>query len=118
MSLLEDAMEPCTILDKTTQKDGYGGVKTVYVDGAPISAAVVFNSSLQARIASTQGVTDLYTITTKKNVILRYHDVIRRDRDGKVLRITTNGDDNATPNSASLDMRVVSAEEYEVNNDG
>ena len=118
MSLLEDAMEPCTILDKTTQKDGYGGVKTVYVDGAPISAAVVFNSSLQARIASTQGVKDLYTITTKKNVVLRFHDVIRREKDGRILRVTTNGDDNATPASASLDMRVVSAEEYEVNSDG
>lgn len=114
MSLLDDAMEKCVILDKTTQKDGYGGVKTVYVNGAEISAAIVFDNSMQARAASVQGVTDLYTITTRKNVVLQYHDVFKRVKDGKIFRVTSDGDDKATPASASLDMRVVSAEEYEV----
>lgn len=114
MSLLDDAMESCVILDKRTEKDGYGGVKTAYVDGAEFQAAIVFDSSMQARLASVQGVTDLYTITTRKNVVLQYHDVFRRQKDGKIFRVTSDGDDKATPASASLDMRVVSAEEYEV----
>lgn len=114
MSLLDDAMESCVILDKRTEKDGYGGVKTTYVDGAEFQAAIVFDSSMQARLASVQGVTDLYTITTRKNVVLQYHDVFRRIKDGKIFRVTSDGDDKATPASASLDMRVVSAEEYEV----
>lgn len=114
MSLLDDAMESCVILDKRTEKDGYGGVKTTYVDGAEFQAAIVFDSSMQARLASVQGVTDLYTITTRKNVVLQYHDVFRRAKDGKIFRVTSDGDDKATPASASLDMRVVSAEEYEV----
>lgn len=114
MSLLDDAMESCVILDKRTEKDGYGGVKTTYVDGAEFQAAIVFDSSMQARLASVQGVTDLYTITTRKNVVLQYHDVFRRTKDGKIFRVTSDGDDKATPASASLDMRVVSAEEYEV----
>ena len=96
------------------EKDGYGGVKTSYVDGAEFQAAIVFDSSMQARLASVQGVTDLYTITTRKNVVLQYHDVFRRQKDGKIFRVTSDGDDKATPASASLDMRVVSAEEYEV----
>ena len=116
MSLLDDAMEPCVILDKTTQKDGYGGIQTVYVNGAEFLAAIVFDNSMQARAAAVQGVTDLYTITTRKNVVLQYHDVFRRLKDGKVFRVTSDGDDKATPASASLDMRVVSAEEYEVSN--
>lgn len=114
MSLLDDAMEDCVILDKTTRKDGYGGIVTEYVDGAPFQAAIVFDSSMAARVASVQGVTDLYTITTRKNVVLQYHDVFRRVRDGKIFRVTSDGDDKATPASASLDMRVVSAEEHEV----
>lgn len=116
MSLLDDAMEECVILDKTTEKDGYGGIVTRYVDGASFVAATVFDSSMAARVASAQGVTDLYTVTTRKNVVLQYHDVFRRVRDGKIFRVTSDGDDKATPASASLDMRVVSAEEYEVTN--
>ena len=118
ISLLDDAMEACTIMDKTTAPDGYGGVITVYKAGAPIQAANVFDSSLQARTASVQGVKDLYTITTRKNVVLQYHDIIRRERDGKILRITTDGKDKETPKGAGLDMRVVNAEEFTITNNG
>ncbi len=118
ISLLDDAFEDCVILDKTTQKDGYGGVVTTYVDGAPIEAAIVFDSSLAARTASVQGVKDLYTVTTRRNVVLQFHDVIRRQKDGKILRITTDGKDKETPQGAGLDMRVVNAEEFTITNNG
>ena len=112
MSLLDEAMEPCIIMDKTTQDDGYGGIITIYTEGADISAAIVFDSSLAARTASVQGVDDLYTITTRKNIVLQTQDVIKRVSDGKMLQITSDGYDNDTPASASLDMRVVSAKEF------
>lgn len=118
MSLLEEAFEPCKILDKRTLKDGYGGVITTYVDGADIYAAIVFDDSLAARTASVQGVKDVYTVTTKKNVVLQFHDVIRRVSDGKVLQITTDGKDNKTPESAALNMRVVRAKEFTITDDG
>lgn len=114
MSLLDDAFEDCVILDKRTQKDGYGGVITAYTDGATIQAAIVFDDSIQARTAVVQGVKDVYTITTRRNVVLQYHDVIRRLKDGKVLRITTDGKDKETPQGAGLDMRVVKAEEFTI----
>ena len=41
-SLLDQAMEDCHIMDKTTQPDGYGGVVTTYVAGAEIKAAFAF----------------------------------------------------------------------------
>lgn len=41
-----------------------------------------------------------------------YHDVIKRLKDGKILRITSDGDDSATPASASLNMRTCTAEEW------
>ena len=114
MSLLDDAMEECVMLDKTTVEDGYGGFIPTWRDGARFNAAIVFYSSMAARVASVQGVTDLYTVTTRKAVTLNYHDVFRRVRDGKIFRVTTDGDDKATPASAALDMRVVNAEEWEV----
>ena len=109
MSLLTEAYTDCTLLDKTTAPDGYGGVVTTWTD----KAAIVLDSSINALRAQKEGVTGVYTITTAKNVVLRFHDVLRRDSDGLVLRVTTNGDDAKTPASAGLDMRQVRAEEYD-----
>jgi hypothetical protein len=113
MSLLAEAMENCILMDRTSLPDDYGGISYHWQDGAPFKAAVVFDSSMQARTAGVQGVTGLYTVTTQKNVNLQYHQVFRRERDGKIFRVLSDGDDKATPKSASLDMRQVSAEEYE-----
>lgn len=116
MSLLDEAMESYIILDKVTEADGYGGTVTTWVEGAKIQCAVQFNNSIEAKVAEAQGVSSVYTLTTKKNVTLQYHDVLRRVRDGKIFRITSDGDDLFTPASAGLDMRNVSAEEWELPN--
>lgn len=116
MSLIDDFTSECTMLDKTTIPDGYGGFKPSWVDGAPFSAAITLDNSIQARVAEQQGVTGLYTVTTKKNINLQYHDVFRRETDKKIFRITSDGDDKATPARATLNrnqgMRQVSAEEW------
>ena len=112
MSLLSEAMENCIMMDRTTVSDGRGGFVTSWVDGAEIDAAIVFDSSMQARVAEAQGVKALYTITTAKNVNLQYHDVFRRLSDSKIFRVTSDGDDKKTPGSASLNMRQVTAEEF------
>lgn len=112
MSLLSEAMTTCVILNKQTEADGYGGYITTWVDGAEFKAAIVLDSSMQARIGEKQGVTALYTVTTTKALNLQYHDVFRRVEDGKIFRVTSDGDDKKTPASAALDMRQVSAEEW------
>lgn len=117
MSLLSEAMEKCTMLDKQTVPDGYGGYIARYVEGAPFDAAIVLNNSMEARIALQDGVTALYTITTSRALNLQYHDVFKRNRDGKIFRVTSDGDDKLTPQSATLDMRQVSAEEWRLPDD-
>jgi len=112
MSLLKAAYEPFTMIDRRTTPDGYGGYEITWVEGAQIEASARYDSSIEALTAQAQGVKALYTITTSKAVNLQYHDVLRRDRDGKLFRVTSDGDDNYTPPSASLDMRQVQAEEY------
>jgi hypothetical protein len=67
---------------------------------------------MESRIAERQGVTSRYTITTGKNAKLEYHDVIRRLNDGKVFRITSDGDDVQTPSMASFQFLQVTAEEW------
>ena len=68
---------------------------------------------MQARIAQAQKVSSLYTVTTARSKVLEYHEVFRRLRDGKIFRVTSDGDDKYTPRAAGLDMRQVTAEEYE-----
>lgn len=114
MSLLDEAMEKCTMLDKSTQADGLGGYITVWTDGAEFNAAITFDTSMQARAADKQGVTSMYTVTTTKALNLQYHDAFRRERDGKIFRVTSDGDDKHTPASAMLNMRQVTAEEWSV----
>ena len=114
MSLLSEAMEECIMLDKKTMPDGYGGFITTWVEGAEFKCAVVLDNSIEARRAEQAGVTALYTITTSRNINLQYHDVFKRLRDGKIFRVTSDGDDKYTPRSASLDMRQVSAEEFKL----
>ena len=111
MSLLSDAMEECVFMDKTTTQDGYGSVIPVWSEGASFYAAIVFDTSIEARRADKEGVTSLYTVTTGRDLVLEYHNIFKRIRDGKLFRVTSDGDDKATPHSTSLDMRQVTAEE-------
>lgn len=112
MSLLTDAMENCVFLNKITEDDGYGGQTTIWQEGASFKCAITFDTSIEARNAEHAGVTSLYTVTTPKSLTLEYHDVFKRLRDGKIFRVTSDGDDKYTPKSATLNMRQVTAEEF------
>lgn len=112
MSLLSEAMTDCTILDKITSPDGYGGKIDSYVEGATIKAAFPLMSAIEQMAAQSRQSKSIYNIVTTKAVNLQYHDVVRREEDGKIFRVTSDGDDKKTPNSAHLNMRVVDAEEW------
>lgn len=118
MSLLEESFEPCTLLIKTVIKDEYGGYDTAWQDGAPFDAAVVFTLSVEALQAEAAGVTSRYRVTTHRNLTLEYHDVFRRESDGKIFRVTSDGDDVYTPQMSTLDMRQVTAEEWQLPTNG
>lgn len=110
MSLLDEAMEPCQFIDKTTGRDSYGGVIPVWKPGAEFDAAIVLDNSTEARIAASEGVKNLYTVTVRRNIPLESGQILQRLKTGKYLRLTSDGTDNMTPRSAGLDMRQASAE--------
>lgn len=114
MSLLLDTAENFIILDKTTTANSFGGYDAVYVDGATIQASIYVMSAQEILAAQASQSQARYTILTSKAVNLQYHDVLRRESDGKIFRITTDGDDDKTPESAGLNLRKVDAEEWEV----
>jgi len=114
MSLLDEAMEEFTIVDRRTVADGYGGVVTQWVDGATINGAVTYDSSAEMKVAQAMGSTSAYTLTVRKNVNLDYHSVIRRNSDDKVFRVLANSDEKKTPDSAKLNMLQYPVEEWKL----
>lgn len=112
MSLMREAMTDVVMLEKMRKPDGEGGFTTVWTEGVRFKAAITFDSSIEARSAEMQGVTSLYTVTVSRNTKLEYHDVIKRISDGKIFRITSDGDDKFTPDMSTLRVMQVTAEEW------
>ena len=112
MSLVDNFKVPCVLLERSRVPDGEGGWTTGWSDGPEFDAAIVRNSSLAARVAEKEGVTNVYTVTTSPNAALEFHDVFRRVSDGQVFRVTSNGDDVQTPAQATFQFQQVSAEEW------
>ena len=112
MSLLSQSYEDVVLLEKRREPDGEGGFITAWVERSVFQAAITFATSMESRIAEKQGVSSRYTVTTNKSARLEYHDVIKRLRDGKIFRVTSDGDDKQTPKSASFQFLQVTAEEW------
>ena len=112
VGLMNDFAESCTLLEKTRVPDGEGGWETRWTDGMSFVAAITYDTTIQARVAESEGMKATYTVTTDKATQLDFHDVFRRERDGQVFRVTSQGDDKRTPTSATFQVSQVSAEEW------
>lgn len=110
MSLLDEYKESFAFMDKSHTRDAEGNPVVMWTQSeATFQAALRFDNSIQAKRAQAEGVSDLYTIITGKEIDLEYNDVVKRLGDGTTFRVTTSGKDNKTPASAGLNMRAVSA---------
>lgn len=115
MTLIEESMEECALMQKVRSPDGEGGFVTKWTETVPFRASITFDTSMQARVADKEGVSSLYTVTVAKNANLEYHDVFKRLRDGKIFRVTSDGDDKQTPARAMFGQYLqVTAEEWEL----
>lgn len=112
MSLLEQAFEEFKRVNKAVVDDGLGGEKIIWSEGATVKGAIAFNNSPETQIAQALGSTNVYQFIVRRENNFDYHDVVKRVSDGKIFRITNNADENKTPNSAHLNMKVYTAEEW------
>ena len=97
---------------KSLVPDGVGGQRKTWTEGATFTANISKVTTNQMEVAESQGAKAVYKVTTPKTLVLDFHDVIKRKSDGKTFRITSDGDDMATPDTSTLDMRIVNAEEW------
>lgn len=89
--------------------DNEGGHILKETDRKEFKAVVRRDRSGQAENAEKQEKTASYTITTRRNIELKFNDLIKRKSDGKFFRITSES--LSTPETSGLDMRQVTAEE-------
>jgi hypothetical protein len=116
MRLYEKMMEPCILMTETQTEDGEGGYRTEWTERTEIQAAIVKDTSMTARVAEKEGVTSTFTVTTPRNTVLVFHDVIKRVSDGRYFRVTSDRD-VTSPNVSSIGIAQVSAEKWELTDD-
>ena len=114
MTLFEEMYEPFCYMEKTRVPDGESGTITTWREGMEFRGHAAFDTSIEARTGAAAGVSSLYTLTAPVSVPLEYHDIVKRLGDGKILRVTSDGDDVVTPSMASFTFHQVTAEEYEL----
>lgn len=112
MSLIESMMEDFAFMNHVREDDPYGGYSDTWAEGATFQAAVIKNSTTQAQIAEKQGINEIFTIVTKKTVMLDFHDVVKRKSDNEIFRVTSRAVDSAAPAESSVPIVKVSAERW------
>lgn len=112
--LLDDYKERCVYVEKRRVPDGYGTTKTVWTEGAEFTALFDFDSSTEAMIASQQGFTSRYRVYVPRAEEIEFHEVFKRLSDGIYFRVTDDGIDEKTPDMSEMDMRLITAERWEL----
>ena len=115
VNLVERNMTPCVRLNRAIVRDNYGAAVTTWTEGEKFAAAIAQNSSSQRETDGIHRASRTYTVTTRKETVLKYHDSFRRLSDGKIFRATS--DSNIPPVGASFDWRQVTVEELAGGND-
>lgn len=112
--LYESFMVPCVLLNKIRISDGLGGWTTAWTEGASFKAAILKDSTMDARIAEKEGITEVYTVTVPKETPLEFMDVFRRVSDGQTFRVKSNMKDNESPSFTAINFGQVTAEAWEL----
>lgn len=112
MGLIDHMMEPCVFMVPARTPDGSGGFNTTWVPAGKLLAAINRDTSMEARVAEAAGTVRAYTVTVRRDVHLKYHDVIKRLSDGETFRITSDNGEKQTPRCTALDMAQSTAEAW------
>ena len=111
--LWQDFVGECVRLEKTSTPDGQGGQTTSWKPSKPFEAAIVRDSATVSTVAEKAEPSATFTVTTQTP--LGFHEVIRRESDGIVVRVTSKAIE--TPERASFSFVQYKAERWEVQDD-
>lgn len=109
MSLINNNYESFCFISASLKSDGEGGQIFKKSDAEEFEAVLRTDKSVETEIAEKPEKNVTYTVTTHRDIQLKFNDLIKRKSDGKIFRITS--DSQCPPKTARLDMRQVTAEE-------
>lgn len=110
-NLLFDQFEPCVFMVKSKEPDGLGGTTTVWTEGTALDAYCRMDAPVREIVGDKLVEKSTYTIITYEGTMLDFRDVIKRKRDGKLFRATSDGDDYKLPSMSTVKLNKVTAEE-------
>ena len=110
--MIHDFYEQCTKTAKISVSDGLGGMVDTFTDGDVFPAAIALNSENEGAVGEKKSLVKSYNILIPDDVDLFQNDLIKR-KNGEVLRIVSNADDNKVPHFSMLDVKCVQAEVIE-----
>ena len=113
MSLLNQMMEDCRILNHVREDDDYGGYKETWTEGARFRAAIAKVTSAEQLVAEKQGVSESFTVVVNKSMVLDYHDVFKRLSDNALFRVTSRTVDSTAHPASTVQIAKVTAERLE-----
>lgn len=112
VSLMDSFASDCVALTRAMVKDGYGGYTFVWTEGITFPASFEYSASPEMIIAEKQGVSRTYKMYVDKRLTLEYHDAFRRVSDGQTFRVTNTGEGRYTPETSTLDKRLIEVEKW------
>ena len=112
MSLLDQMMYECRILNHVRTDDDFGGYTDTWTEGATFRAAIAKNSSPEQQIAEKEGITEAFTVVVKDSFTLDYHDVFKRVSDNAIFRVTSRTVDSTAHPASTVRIAKVTAERW------
>lgn len=112
MTMIESMFVDFHLMDRTTVPDPYGGHEDSYVPGAAFQAYARKDNSTEAIIAEKNGLKENFTIVHYRTFRLRQNDIVKRDSDGQLFRITSDTLDSEAPDQSSVKIARCSAERW------
>ena len=112
MTLLDKMAEPCKIMNHVREDDDYGSYTDTWTEGASFTATITKDATTEAVIAERQGISEIFTVVTKRSFKLAFHDVFKRLSDGQTFRVTSNAKDSEAPNQSTVQICKVTAEKW------
>lgn len=112
LNLLDSMAEECRIMNHIREDDDVGSSVDYWAEGSKFSATIVKNSTTEAVIAEREGITEIFTVVTRKGFRLDFHDVFKRLSDGQIFRVTGTNRDNEAPDASTVKIAKVTAEKW------
>lgn len=112
---VQDYYEELAIIEKVSTPGAFGET-TTYIEKETIQGAVGTLSKREMLIAEANGNKSVYIVTVDKTNALEYDTIIKRAKNGQILRITSDWRDEVPPNISSFDWIQVNAEKFIIPN--